>query len=372
MGDVEEVKKKRIAIILPALVGAFLGFIGGFFLVDKLLVGEWDFTRNILIFAFLIIGLFISINIHELGHFVLGKINGYNLISYRVGFFALNNENGKIKFSIMKNNGYAGLCAMSVPEEDIPRYGHLLYYSGGVLFNIIFGIVLIAIKSKANTSDLLNVFLIITAVISILLGIINSTPFFSGNNPSDGKIIWSIILKRPFADKIMEVNRLCSEVSAGKPLKDMDIPSNFNRYQPDALDIIFLVYSYFKALDTDDTEKRFEYIKIMEQSINYIPSTMLPPIYYEICYIACINEDKEKAIEYYKKAGTILQKDKDVNGMRVKAYYEYYINKNINVAKFFCESALEVVDKFPIKGQALIEEKLVKRLIAIMDNNKKC
>lgn len=369
MGEAEETKNKRMVIILPVLVGAFLGFIGGYYLVDKLLNGDWRFDRILLFFIFLFMGLFIAINIHELGHLILGKINGYKLISYRVGFFALNNDDAKVKLSIMKNNGCTGLCAMAIPEENISDLRQLLYYSGGILFNIAFGIGLLIIKSIVNASELLNMFLMITAVNSILLGIINFVPFFSGNNPSDGKIIWSMILKSPFSDKVIEVNRLCSQISTGKPLENLEISTDFNRYQPDILDATLLFYSYFKALDTDDIKKCSEYVKVMEQSINYIPSTLLPYIYYEICYNACINKNKEKAVKYYEKAGKMLQRDKGVNGMRVKAYYEYYINKNINVAKFFCESVLECLDKFPVRGQALIEEKLIKRLITMIKHN---
>ncbi|MDQ2084878.1 site-2 protease family protein [Herbivorax sp. ANBcel31] len=369
MGEAEEAKNKRMVILLPVLVGSFLGFIGGYSLVGSFLVGEWDFTNIILFFIFLSIAVFISINVHELGHLIFGKISGYKLISYRIGFFAIDNENGRIKFSIIKNIDYIGLCAMTVPEKEVSPHNHLLYYAGGILFNMVFGIFLIVIKNIYNVNNSLNMFLIITAVISILLGTINVIPFFSGNNPSDGKIIWSMIFKRPFSDKVIEVNKLCSQISAGKSLEDVAIPSNFNIYQPDMMDTTILMYSYFKALDADDAEKCSKYINIMKQTINYIPGQLLPHVYYELCYNACINKEREKAAKYYKKAGKILQNDKDINGIRVKAYYEYYVNKNMNVAKFFCERALEVADKFPIKGQALIEEKLVKRLKTVIEEN---
>ena len=40
MGETEEIKKKRIAIILQILAGGFLGFLGGYLLVNKLLFGD--------------------------------------------------------------------------------------------------------------------------------------------------------------------------------------------------------------------------------------------------------------------------------------------------------------------------------------------
>ena len=96
-----------------------------------------------------------------------------------------------------------------------------------------------------------------------------------------------------------------------------------------------------------------------------IKASLLPSIesfYYELCYNSCINNDQEKAKKYYKKSGKVLQKDKDVNGLRVKAYYEYYIKKNDKKAAKYCDKALAVVDKYPLKGQALMEKDLIKDL----------
>ena len=78
------------------------------------------------------------------------------------------------------------------------------------------------------------------------------------------------------------------------------------------------------------------------------------------------NEDKAKA--YYLKGGKILQGDKDIIGLRVKAYYKYYINKNIESASTLCESALLVADKFPIKGQGLMERDLVNKLKGLIES----
>lgn len=41
---------------------------------------------------------------------------------------------------------------------------------------------------------------------------------------------------------------------------------------------------------------------------------------------------------------------------------KYYINKNINSSLELCENALAVSDKFPIKGQGLMEKDLVIQL----------
>lgn len=58
-----------------------------------------------------------------------------------------------------------------------------------------------------------------------------------------------------------------------------------------------------------------------------------------------------------------MQKYEYLNSLRIKSYYEYYVNQNIEKACEYAEKALKVADKFPIKGQAIIEVELVKDLL---------
>lgn len=49
-------------------------------------------------------------------------------------------------------------------------------------------------------------------------------------------------------------------------------------------------------------------------------------IYYElIFYYSFIEKDKFKAYKYYKEVEKELEQDLDVNSLRIRAYYEYYI-----------------------------------------------
>lgn len=83
------------------------------------------------------------INIHEFGHFVYGKLYGYKLLTYQIGFFSWSKENDKIKFSIIRNKGYSGLCSMIPPEKELPNYKDVLFYAGGIIFNVIIGAIFI-------------------------------------------------------------------------------------------------------------------------------------------------------------------------------------------------------------------------------------
>ncbi|MFW6311510.1 MAG: site-2 protease family protein [Nanoarchaeota archaeon] len=361
-------------MLICFIIGGFIGVIlivleenpRFAYLLDKLPQIEVSFLTSLMLIA---IASFININIHEFGHFVLGKILGYKLISYRFSIFSWNNENGKMKFSIRINKGYSGLCAMLPPDKKLHKGIEILFYAGGIFFNLIFALIFLFLGSLMSEYVIINNLFLFIALIGFILSVINLLPFDSGNSSTDGKIIWSLILKKPFANKLTDIKKISSQLAAGIRPGELSISFPDDMTNIRTYDLIFILYFYFKALDNNNENMMSAYAKILEDNIEVFPNHALPPLYYELCFQACISDDKEKAKEYYEKAGKILQKDQDVNGLRVKAYYEYYIKENFEKAFIYCEDALAVVDKFPIKGQAIMEERLVKELISKIDYN---
>lgn len=364
----EEKKKKWLSTLIQVIIGMVIGALGSIYAVNKL-AGKWGAFGPILLVLFMYIGIFIHINIHEFGHYIFGKIFGYRLISYRIGFFTWNYENGKMKFSIMKNNGYGGLCAMIPPQKELETYMEILFYAGGIILNILSGVLFISFTYIfSGLSETTNLFFYVLGIVGLFSGIVNLASFFSGNNPTDGKIIWSKIFKKPFADKMMVISKIGSQLVAGIRPRDLTIDLSIDLDEPQIYDLFAILYKYYKALDSNKLEDMNDNIKIMEEKIEAFPSYLLPALYNEFCYFACISGNKDKAKIYYEKAGKILERDKDVNGHRIKAYYQYYINKDLKAAADHCDSALVVADKYPGRGQAFMEEDLVKALKEKIEN----
>ena len=59
----------------------------------------------------------------------------------------------------------------------------------------------------------------------------------------------------------------------------------------------------------------------------------------------------------------MLLKDKDINGRRVLATYKYYIEKNVEEAEKCALDGIAVKDKYALKGQAFLEEELIKKIL---------
>jgi hypothetical protein len=177
-----------------------------------------------------------------------------------------------------------------------------------------------------------------------------------------------LILKKPFAKKHIEANKILSQLSSGIRPRDVEIIPFENTDEMELFDLMSLVHHYFKALDSNNLESMLKYVGLLEDNIDKFPYSVLPSIYYELCYMGCIMGKEDQAKMYYEKGGKILTNDKDANGLRVKAYFEYYINKDIKSALVLCQSGLEVADRFPIRGQGLMEKDLLHSLKEMIES----
>lgn len=358
----ERKNRNQRGVIIQLLIGTVIGAFGGIYILKRVLEGDWSMVKVLQAVLFVYIGFFITINVHEFGHFIFGKLLGYRLISYRIGFLAWNYENGRMRMSIIKNKGYSGLCAMLPPDGVFQGYRTYPYYAGGILFNVLLGVGLLTLLRILDLPAALALFAAITAGISLLLGLTNFIPFFAGNNPTDGKILWSLILKKSFARQLIVVNRISAELAAGIRPRDIEMDIVSNMENPQTFDCMLMLYAYFKALDNGNREELYRYADWLEENQDFFPSPILPPLYYELCYAACIAGNADGAKAYYQKGGKILLNDKDINGQRVKAYYAFHIDGDEKKALVYCENGLSVADSFPIKGQGKMEYELIQRL----------
>ncbi|MHB8963991.1 MAG: M50 family metallopeptidase, partial [Saccharofermentanales bacterium] len=354
-----------ICIVTGATIGFLLGVYGQGEKAELFFEGAFATVLVFLIgVLFLVITIFLHTSIHEFGHFIIGKMGGFQLLSYRILFLTWNYENGDIKFSVRKNVSYDGLCAMIPPAKSPSQAFMLLFYAAGVIVNLLASVVcLAALIFNPLMNPGIRLFLVVFAVTGLFVVTLNSLPIIVKNTPTDGKIIWSVLLKNAFAQELMEFQKISLQLAAGvRPrelVMDSVLPVNL-----DSQSMMFLLHRYFKELDSDHLEGMVECCDLFEKNLDKIQHHMLTPFFYELCHTACVAGVHEKAVLQYDKAGQILQKDKDVNGMRVKAYYEYYAKNDIDAARAFATAGLAVVDKFPIKGQATMEKDLLEKLMA--------
>ena len=367
--------KRRIFFVLAILtggiaLGVLLGFLSdrydmAFTLFDKM--GLLDIPVMFLIFF---IGVFLLVNIHEFGHFILGKLMGYDLLMLRVGIFSIQKENGKMRFSIIRNIGYGGLCAM-IPKKETSLRNYAIYSAGGILFNMLFGVTILLAVPGLGLRDLFYIPVMATGAISIFFGILNAIPFKSVNQPTDGLVILSILKKTPMAERFYRNSTVSSQIMEGTRPKDLEL-SDLNRDDPmDLRDNILIFYHYFKEIDEGNLESAGCYLSLLLANLQEVPPFSLPAFYYELIFYSILTGDLEEAKRYYALAGKVLQKDLDINGQRVKAYYEYYVNHDGDEARELALRGLSVREKYPFPGHALMEGDLLEELLRVIGSKER-
>ena len=212
---------------------------------------------------------------------------------------------------------------------------------------------------------LLKAILIAGIVVTSLLAIMNFIPIKSIGIATDGNIFWSILRNEPSGEIYLKILGVTNKLRGGVSFKDLDLNVDIKSSEKvDMATIQIVLYEYFKALDLENIEEVKNKIKFLEDHIHIIPEYSRPGFYNEfIYYYSAIELKEEKAKKYFTKTKKLLLNDKDINGRRTLASYKLFIENDYEEAKICCFDGLSVKDRFPFKGQALLEEKLIMRML---------
>lgn len=364
----EENYKKEKGGKAPIIIGVTLGLFFSFIDIKYDLIGGFkrlslfDLLFLILIFS---LSLFIVIFIHELGHLTFGKIKKFKFSNFRIGPFSLDKNNKKIKFSIIQPKGYGGLTVM-YPSKESNLNEFLFYLLGGIIFNLLSGTIFLLISYFNDFSFKLNSVFITLGVFSLIAGVQNLIPFKSGNNLSDGKMIFSIIKKDEFSKKFYRNFLLSNKIMSGTRPRDINSNMETDFTVVESLDLNLVLLEYFRYLDRNDKENINKYIEKIEENYHLAQTYHLPSYYYELIYYYSLNENNDKVDYYLEKLDELnysLSKDEDINGKRVYAYYNYFILKDKSAAFKIGKEGLKAYHNYPIEGQAKMEKELIENLL---------
>lgn len=313
------------------------------------------------ILLLLIIGYFIHIIIHEVGHLVFGLLTGYKFVSFRVISFTIVREDGKFVSKRFNIPGTAGQCLMMPPEKKDGKYPFVIYNLGGVLMNAIFVAIGIVIAIAIKELNLINLIFILTNIAGIIVVVTNGIPMKIAGIANDGHNLVTMIKDGDARESFyiqLKVNGLLTE---GMRMKDMayeeiKLPEGIDYRNPINFSRIFLVHNYH--LDKMDFEKARE---VLEFGSKYVKDTILvykmefaaEKLFLEI--LGDCDKDKidtlySKNLRKYIKASKFMLSKKRI----MMAYEGLYKEKRESGLIYFQE--LKRLSKmYPIKGEAKME-----------------
>ncbi|MGV3540026.1 MAG: M50 family metallopeptidase [Rufibacter sp.] len=357
--------KKLLKLVIPFLIG---GAIGGLaiplFLKDK---PEVDNFNPLAVAGAFILAFLVQVVVHEFGHFLFGKLAGMQFYSFRVGFLALERENGRIRFKLYKNLGYLGLCIMVPTRLQNTRKDMMLFMVGGLAMNLMSFLICLGLILQGNlTLGFFSYFVYITAFVSLLLFVSNLVPQkTSGNMITDGQYIYDGLRQTPNFQHLSALFSLNALSMSGKASSEF-MPPYVGRHQQvenPALKVNFLVYEYYYHLDQDNVEAAVQAITQTEAYLEHYPATQKKEIQKELLFTyAYLQPDLDKARQLFTQIKTRLESSQSTDSYRARAAYALTVLQDQNLALEFVHQGQQVVEKSLMKSFTPLEKKLLNSL----------
>ncbi len=205
----------------------------------------------VIIFSSIVCSYVLCIILHELGHFCMGKLTGYTMVSFRIGSVKIYKKNGKWALTFEKIPGTLGQCIMLPPISDEPEKAPmLLYHFGGGFFNALTAVVSLPF-CVCSTNEYLKTFFILLFAISLGMALINLVPakIITSNDGYNMKQAMKYPADRKAMYHILQITGN-SEQSLG------DMPASFFEYDEESeYRASMKLLNGYRHLDKDEFEE---------------------------------------------------------------------------------------------------------------------
>lgn len=322
---------------------------------------------EIMIFLF---GIFIGIpavsGFKGLVKFAVGKLYGRSVTLFRYLNICWREKSG---FSRI---GFSPICELRMCRENESDHSVIAAYSIesaiDVFICIVYNFFMVRLWINGDAdSKLLSFFLGIGTWFAVFL--------------ISGFIFLYIEVKRKSSGVGRQLAKIAGKMKNDISFDDIDVPDyktlDGKASQSDV--IFYLSYAFIKKLWDDDTTGAGEIIHSQETAlkINYIDMSKEYLIawsraYYDLLYYysaVCLN--KSRADYFYDMLKDQLQSDMDADARRILAAYYFYVRNDIVTAEPCAFKAEEAAHNCKTRAERLIEDKLIKKLIADIHEKKK-
>jgi hypothetical protein len=309
----------------------------GLCVVIGLLIGEYlipnipDFEQSFgfvwFFILIMVISLFMSIAIHELGHFIMGRLTGYRFFSFRLFSFMIEIQpNHRLKFMMMKAPGMSGQCLMTPDENRVMPI--FWYHFGGVLFNLLFFVLAFGIF-LLNYSSKINLWMMLTMVFNGFLAVTNWISF--KNLQNDGKNYREMKANPVSREAIQRMLLIIRDLNHGKRISELTIlPVREQLSYKYLIQARLLLLHAIKDLFQNNVDSFLSEMDRYERSIGTqtgIHVNVMKPY----LYFAHLLKDQARAIETKDKiTQTIISTCKREPFFALIMYYEAFLKNDKN------------------------------------------
>lgn len=327
--------------------------------------GEFWSLFFLLILGSLFSGLIFTF-LHELGHVVLGKKNGFAFQSASVLCFKIAKVKGKNVFSFCPMGDELGYSEMlPTTDENIEqKYSKMAF--GPFWFSIlpcIIGIVPLFLSFLPGWAYCLWASLLPIGAYSILD---NLLPAIRDGERNDGAVILGFKKMDNSSKVFKNLLKIQAQIYQGKTPCQIDSSLYFDLPQlpeddPNFFRLLLAKYDYYLDIeDNDNALKISERLLGLEEYFSPLYNLVAKAnAFYNSCAIS-YNEDTADDLLY--EIEDYLNKNKSITNLRIKAAYVLFVEKDKELFNDFYKKGIKDCSSFYIKGVGEFERKMFERL----------
>lgn len=351
--------------ILSLLITVGLVFLVVFISNERFTDGAFYVVLSLVLSA--IISGFIITFLHELGHLVFGKANGFKLISFTVWFLRWSRKKGKTVFDFTWFGEEAGYTEMVASSPSFVDKGFKRMTFGGLLFTLIPMLLGIVPFFLPNLPIYLFVFWSMFLPIGAYVFFGNALPMEDYGVANDGEVLRSLRKNTDTSKVTLSLLKIQSELYNGKTPSEISDSYYFDvpQLREDDLNFVLLLNArYYYYLDCGDYE---DAKKVSDRAITlleYLPKSIIYAVKADALFNACtfdFNETVADDLTY--ELEKYLNSVNSATNLRIKLAYLKNVKKEQEIVEIFYKKAIKEAKKIPVEGLKKLEIKLIENLV---------
>ena len=221
-----------------------------------------------------LVGFYVQLILHEAGHLVCGLATGYRFVSFRIGSWAWQLEQGRIRLRRFHLAGTAGQCLLAPPPLTDGKMPYILYNLGGPLANLLTAVVLGLAAVLLPGTGIVRMFCGTQALVGLLLALTNGLPL-RGLVNNDGSNALSLG-RDPAALRSLWV-QLSVNARQAEGVRLREMPAEWFTLPPDdqlqnSMTAVLAILCENRRMDAHDFDAAAELIDHLDQT----PHALMP------------------------------------------------------------------------------------------------
>ncbi len=304
--------------------------------------------------------------VHELGHLIIGRANGFVFSCMQVLFFKWEKIGEKICFSFANMKYEAGYTEM-IPthtENTASRYKKMSL--AGPFASLVFSLVGIAPFFINGLSMELFLLWSIFLPMGLYFHFGSVLPTSSYGVRNDGGVAYGLRVLDDVSRVTVALLNVQAEAYNGKTPAEIDKKYYFDLPQLPEDNPVFAMllnaqFNYYLDLgDYENAKKTLARLNALEE---YMPKHFIQVVKTDILYSYCTFDfDEEKADDVAYEIEKYLNNVNTATTVRVKLAYLLYVRREKDALDKFYKKATKEADKAQIKGYGAFEKKLLEKM----------